>query len=141
MDVDTEHAWDGDPMLAEKLGMWSEFVGPAVSPEIVAVRWGTTIEALRERSARGELLLITLSDGTELLPSNHLTETDVVVGLPLVTQELTKYSPYERVSMCSWLSSGHPELDGLSPLEWLKQGNDSEMARLVAERDVSRWLQ
>lgn len=41
----------------------------------------------------------------------------------------------------SWASSGHPELEGLSPAQWTGDGRDPETLAEVAERDASRLAQ
>jgi hypothetical protein len=41
----------------------------------------------------------------------------------------------------SWCVGPHPELDGLSPVQWAAQGRDARTLRLVSERDAAGFAE
>lgn len=127
-------------MLASAHAAWENVLGPLLSSAQVRellggvsrqrvdelVR-GRRLIGLRERSSRRRYPLFQFEDGR---PSE-----------PLVRAFYTVNEGLDEWSAASWCVHSDPALDGKSPVQWAKAGEDPERLARIARQDARRFAQ
>ena len=124
---------------------WSRLVGDRIDTSEAAELLGVTRQALSKRQTSGTLLGLP-GRGTTWYPTWQLdidkqeirTEVRHIIGA--FRDSLGKEA--DPFLIASWASTAqHEDLDGLSPAEWLAQGNDPGDLRQAAQRTAERLAQ
>ena len=96
-------------------------------------------QAVMDRVRRRTLLGLKTADGKWVYPVAQFTpRNEVVDGLAEILQGFDP-TQVDDWTLAGWLASDTPALDGLSPLDWLRQGRDVT-AVLTLARDAARRL-
>lgn len=120
---------------------WNE-LGPFYSSAKVAkLLGGISRQAVADRRARGTLLGLKTADGAWVYPDFQFDEHHAVLpGLAEIVKVLAS-SGVDEWTLASWLTSPMRSLDDLSPIEWLRRGEDQATLRAVAEDAARRFAQ
>lgn len=147
-EIDADEARELGTMAAEEAiasARWSRLVGDRIDTSEAAELLGVTRQALSKRQISGSLLGLP-GRGTTWYPTWQLDiekkeirpEVRHIIGA--FRDSLGKEA--DPFLIASWASTAqHEDLDGLSPAEWLAQGNDLEDLRQAAQRTAERLAQ
>lgn len=147
-EIDADEARELGTKAAEETiasARWSRLVGDRIDTSEVAELLGVTRQALSKRQTSGSLLGLP-GRGTTWFPTWQLdidnkeirSEVRHIIGA--FRDSLGKEA--DPFLIASWASTAqHEDLDGLSPAEWLAQGNDPEELRQAAQRTAERLAQ
>lgn len=144
LDVD-EGSIDADPaelgrrvaLLVAARGRWEAQLGLLLSSTDFQRSTGLSRQALSQAVESGRVLRLTTQAGKTCYPAFQLDESGrVLTGLrPVLAAFAGRVrSPW---TAASWLTSPQPELDGATPVDFLRAGGDSELARRLADRVVT----
>ncbi|WP_262273428.1 hypothetical protein [Microvirga yunnanensis] len=100
--------------------------GTLAAPE-AARMLGTDVVTLQELAAEGAIIALPLPGGTAY-PACQLEIGGMVAGLSEALRSMPIRSPWMRLE---WLLTGHPALDGASPIEALRRGDVTEVMQLA----------
>ena len=118
----------------------AELVEPVWSAAWASQALEVTPEELQGRQRAGLLLAVALIDGDEVYPvfqfQNHGGQTQVKPGLQPLLRALREYDPW---AVAVLLKTPSPELQGMTPLEWLSTGGDPEAVALLGEAVAREW--
>lgn len=129
VDVD-ERPDDTDPTLdyASKL---ADIRATSLTPAIVAQRLGITPGRVRQMIHERSLYAIP-TDGRLHVPVYQLTGQTLVPNIARVNHATADLDP---VSVHRWLTTADPDLEDMTPLDWLRAGRDiAAVLRVVPER-------
>lgn len=119
--------------------IWGEAVGERWDTTETAEFLGVSRQALHDRIRRGTLLGLP-GRGTTWFPTWQFERTERQVR-PVVPQLLTVFSrltqPLQPVEVASWARQRRPELDGLSPADWIAGGRPDADVLTVARRSAA----
>ena len=124
---------------------WSRLVGDRIDTSEAAELLGVTRQALSKRQASGSLLGLP-GRGTTWYPTWQLDIEKKEIR-PEVRHIIGAFRDSlgegaDPFLIASWASTAqHEDLDGLSPAEWLAQGNGPEDLRQAAQRTAQRLAQ
>lgn len=124
---------------------WSRMVGDRIDTSEAAELLGVTRQALSKRQTTGSLLGLP-GRGTTWYPTWQL-DIDKKAIRPEVRHIIGAFRDSlgegaDPFLIASWASTAqHEDLDGLSPAEWLAQGNELEDLRQAAQRTAERLAQ
>jgi hypothetical protein len=120
---------------------WSE-IGPFYSSSRVAqIFGGISRQAVADRRGRGTLLGLQTADRKWVYPAFQFDErNNVLEGLSELLKVL-RISDADNWTLASWLDSPMRSLDGRSPIEWLRLGNDRGALRTLAADAARRFAQ
>ena len=112
-------------------------VGPFLSDARVSELLRLPVDQLASRQQAGEILGLVTSDGVTVYPVWQFRwrngRVEVKPALVPVLQTLQRFDVW---TVAVLLHTPSPELDGLTPLDWLRRGNQPEtvadLARVVA---------
>ena len=147
-EIDADEARELGTRAAEEAiagARWSRLVGDRIDTSEVAELLGVTRQALSKRQTSGSLLGLP-GRGTTWYPTWQLdtekkeirAEVRHIIGA--FRDSLGKEA--DPFLIASWASTAqHEDLDGLSPAEWLAQGNDLDDLRQAARRAAERLAQ
>lgn len=96
---------------------------------------GVTKQALGSRRTHQSVLAMRAGDGQWLYPAWQFTGDGRVHAV--LTPVLKSLRGLDRWAAGVWLVSGHPDLDGSSPRQALRDGTDPETVARLALRDTS----
>jgi hypothetical protein len=88
-----------------------------------------------------EVIVLPTADSGDRYPAFQFQDGRVSVPLVRAHWVLVKHGGVSPWTAASWASSGHPELEGLSPAQWTGDGRDSGTLAKVAGHDASRLAQ
>lgn len=147
-EIDADEARELGTKAAEEAiasARWSRLVGDRIDTSEAAELLGVTRQALSKRQISGSLLGLP-GRGTTWYPTWQLdidkkeirSEVRQIIGA--FRDSLGKEA--DPFLIASWASTAqHEDLDGLSPAEWLAQGNNPEDLRQAAQRTAERLAQ
>ena len=121
---------DTDPMLDYAVE-FAAIRATSLTPAKVAETLGVTPVRIRQMIRDGNLYAMRI-EGRLHLPSFQLTVRMLVPNIGRVNQEITDLDP---VSAQRWLTTADPDLEGFTPLNWLKAGRGVDaVLKVVPER-------
>lgn len=88
-----------------------------------------------------ELIVLPTSSGADCYPAFQFQDGRPTRPLARAHWTLVKRGLISPWTAASWASSGHPDLDGLSPAQWVGGGGDEATLAEVAEHDAARLAQ
>ena len=88
-----------------------------------------------------EVIVLPTAESGDRYPAFQFQDGRVSAPLARAHWMLVKEGGVSPWTAASWASSGHPELEGLSPAQWTGDGRDPKTLAEVAERDASRLAQ
>jgi len=147
-EIDADEARELGTKAAEEAiasARWSRLVGDRIDTSEAAELLGVTRQALSKRQTSGSLLGLP-GRGTTWYPTWQLdidkkairSEVRHIIGA--FRDSLGKEA--DPFLIASWASTAqHEDLGGLSPAEWLAQGNDLDDLRQAAQRTAERLAQ
>ena len=147
-EIDADEARDLGTKAAEEAiasARWSRLVGDRIDTSEAAELLGVTRQALSKRQTSGSLLGLP-GRGTTWYPTWQL-DIDKMEIRPEVRHIIGAFRDSlgegaDPFLIASWASTAqHEDLDGLSPAEWLAQGNDLEELRQAAQRTAEHLAQ
>lgn len=125
--VPTAHPWD------EQIGPFYDTAG--------LVHWlNVTKQAVSDRVRRSRLLAVTTADGRVLYPARQFADRQLVTGLP-ETLAAFRETPVDGWTIAAWLTIPCSGLDGVTPLDWLRSGNETAPVLQAAQQAAARWAQ
>lgn len=130
-------------MLAAVPGahVYDELVGPFHTTGGVQTLLGITRQAVHERVKRGTLLRVLTSDEVALYPAFQFCGAQVSPPLRRVLATFRE-TPVDGWTVAAWLCVPCPELDDLSPRDWLADTDRDPTAVLaLASEAAARWAQ
>ena len=118
---------------------WNDVLGPFYGPGQIAVYLGgISRQAVADRRARHTLLALKTADGVWVYPAFQFDEHgEVLKGLPALLKVLA--SSLDDWSLAGWLMSPFDSLDGVSPIEWLRRGEELAPLLGLAQREAARF--
>lgn len=132
--VDTEHREAGDQNAIAAV------VGPLWSETRVCQALGITTDALAALRAAGGVLSATTSDGVSVYPVSQFQRRDGAVEVrPDWVPLLQTLSRFDHWTVAVLLKTPAPELDDLTPLDWLRAGHDPEAVADLAVAVAREW--
>jgi hypothetical protein len=117
--------------------------GPFYKSRTVTDLLGCSRQALSDRAARGTVLRTKTADGKDLYPTFRFAGGGAID--PAVRALLKPFQPalaggaIDGWAVAYWITTPHPDLDGLTPLDWIHAGNPSAEAVEQATRAVTAW--
>lgn len=93
-------------------------------------------QAIEQRRRRRNVLALQTSDERWIYPTWQFIDQGVLQGLPEVLNAFGEESSW---SVGTWLTTPREELDGLTAVEWLRQGRDRDVLLRLAHHAASRW--
>ena len=147
-EIGADEAWELGTKAAEEAiasARWSRLVGDRIDTSEAVELLGVTRQALSKRQTSGSLLGLP-GRGTTWYPTWQLDIEKKEIR-PEVRDIIGAFRDSlgegaDPFLVASWASTAqHEDLDGLSPAEWLAQGNDLEDLRQAAQRTAERLAQ
>ena len=147
-EIDADEARELGTKAAEEAiasARWPRMVGDRIDTSEASELLGVTRQALSKRQTSGSLLGLP-GRGTTWYPTWQL-DIDKKEIRPEVRHIIGAFrdslgKEADPFLIASWASTAqHEDLDGLSPAEWLTQGNDLEDLRQAAQRTAERLAQ
>ena len=96
-----------------------------------AARLGISSDAVLGRASENEILLLTTSRGTRLVPESHIREGSMVPGLSNLLVRLSR-APFSPWTKAAWLATPLVSLGMKSPLDFLQSEKDYQLLWDVA---------
>jgi hypothetical protein len=129
------------PRPLPNLSAWGE-LGPFYNSSKVAQLFGgISHQAVADRRGHGTLLGLQTADRTWVYPAFQFDERNhVLEGLSELLKTL-RANDFDDWSLASWLDSSLRSLDGRSPIEWLRLGNDRGVLRALAADAAQRFTE
>lgn len=116
--------------------LMADLVGPFYDSDGVATLLNVPVDALLAAREDGLLLGVQTSDGAWVYPVFQFTGNQVDPGLlPLL--RVFHYSP--PWSTAVWLCTPEEDLDGLTPVAWVRAGNPPDVVTRVARHAAHGW--
>jgi hypothetical protein len=137
-ELDAEALGRRGALLAAAELVWGRQVGRMLSSREVAELLGVSRQAVHERTQRGSLLALRGADGGMLYPAFQFGSSGhPLAGIAEAVRALTPVveTPY---TIAAWFTSSEPELEGLTPSDWLRDGRDPEAVIEQARREAAR---
>ena len=126
VDLD-ERPDDTDPML-DYATEFAAIRATCLTPAALARTLGVT--PVRVRQMIGEKILYAIRIGGRLhIPLFQLADETLVPNIGQVNKAIADLDP---VSVQRWITAADPELEGMTPLNWLKSGRGVEAVLMVA---------
>lgn len=147
-EIGADEAWELGTKAAEEAiasARWSRLVGDRIDTSEAVELLGVTRQALSKRQTSGSLLGLP-GRGTTWYPTWQLDIEKKEIR-PEVRHIIGAFRDSlgegaDPFLVASWASTAqHEDLDGLSPAEWLAQGNDPGDLRQAAQRTAERLAQ
>lgn len=126
-------------LLAVAGELWGQHLGPLLDADQVAGLLGVrSRQAVSDLARRSRLLALDAAAGRKLYPALQFAPNgrpwDELAPILEIFAEVAA-TPY---TTASWLASPNPNLDGKTPLDWLRSGRESEELLQAARRAASR---
>ena len=145
LEVD-EGSIDADPaelgrrvaLLVATRGRWERQLGLLLSSTDFQRITGLSRQALSQAVEANRVLRLTTQAGKTCYPAFQLDESGrVLAGFRAVLSVFADRvrSPW---TTASWLTSPQPELDGATPVDMLRAGEDTDLLRQAADHVVTR---
>lgn len=116
---------------------WGE-LGPFYSTRKVAkLLGGISRQAIADRRKRGTLLGLRTADGVWVYPEFQFDDHHAVLSGLAEILKILRPSGVDEWTLASWLTSPMRPLEGRSPIDWLRRGEDRETL-LTLVRDAAR---
>ena len=129
VDLD-ERPDDADPML-DYATEFAAIRATSLTPAVVARTLGVTPVRVRQMIRDGSLYAIRI-DGRLYVPVYQLAGQTLVPNIGRVNQAVADLDP---VSVQRWITAADPDLQDMTPLNWLKAGRQvGAVLRVVPER-------
>ncbi len=129
VDLD-EHPDETDPML-DYAQEFAAIVATSLTPAALAKALGITPVRIRQMIREGSLYAIRI-EGRWHVPVYQIADQTLVPNIGQVNQAIADLDP---VSVQRWITTGNPDLDDMTPLNWLKAGRDiTAVLEVVPER-------
>lgn len=126
-------------LLAVAGTVWRRHLGPSLNTRQVAELLGVgTRQAVNDRVRRRRLLALPTREGDLAYPVFQFDDRGrpyPALGPVLEAFAASGLSPY---TIGSWLVTAQGALDGVTPVDWLREGRDPERLVTAARRSVSR---
>lgn len=114
----------------------AEAVGPFHDTSGVATVLGVTEQVVEERRAAGTILAVQTSDGVWVYPVFQFGGHEVDPELLPAIHALRDRPAW---SAALWLVTPNDDLDGLSPIAWIRAGRPTVGVTLLAQRTSGAW--
>ncbi|MCP3958725.1 MAG: hypothetical protein GY719_12800 [bacterium] len=121
---------------------WDELLGSFYGPgQVARVLGNVSRQAIADRRRRCTLLGLKTADGHWVYPVFQFDDDHrVLAGLPALLRILTA-SGIDDWSLAGWLTSPLRSLEGLTAIDWLRDGHDPETLAQVTRDAASRFAQ
>lgn len=129
VDID-EQPHDRDPML-DYATEFAAIRATCLTPAALARRLGVTSVRVRQMIREKSLYAIRI-DRRLHIPTFQLADEALVPNISLVNQAIADLDP---VSVQRWITTADPDLQNMTPLNWLKSGRDvNAVIKVTPER-------
>jgi hypothetical protein len=119
--------------------LWADHLGPLLDGKQVQHLLGLgTRQGVHDLVKRRRLLALPGPNGRAGFPAfqfNASGRIEPVLHSILETFAAVVASPY---TIASWFATAQPALDGLRPIDWLRQGGSAELLQEAARRSAAR---
>ncbi len=118
---------------------WSRVVGERVDTATLRQRLGVSRQALDQRVTSGSLLAVP-GDITRWYPTWQFTDSpDGLTVRPVVARIVAAFrdhldDEFAPLTVISWADSPQPELDDMSPVDWIRDDRDDDPIVTAARR-------
>jgi hypothetical protein len=121
---------------------WEDAVGPLLSFSHTRALLGVSRERLDELVNEGSVVALQERSGARRYPAWQFDDS----GRPLVALAAAHWTLVDAGRLSPWTAASwcihpHAELDGRSPRDWARAGDDSDRLADVARRDATRAAQ
>lgn len=120
-------------------------VGPFYDTSGLLSWIGGSRQALSGRVERGRVVACQLESGRWVYPTWQFRDDGTVDDAYITVWRALRGAQSAPVAdpwTCAlWMCAPHPDLDRISPVEWLRAGNDLEPVVTLARQISSRWAQ
>jgi hypothetical protein len=118
---------------------WAKVLGPVYTTGGVReLLGGITRQAVDDRINRGTLFAVTTADRRRVFPAYQFDDRNgPLEGLAEVVAPLRPLA--DEWMIASWLTQPAGELDGRSPVDWLRERRDRDRLDSFTRVTVSRW--
>jgi len=127
--------------LAAAEETWRKGLGTLFTEDEAAELLGTEQSQLKLMEWNEELIVLATANGGECYPAFQFQDGRISRPLAHAHWTLVKEGRVSPWTAASWARSGHPELEGLSPAQWVGYDRDEATLAEVAEHDASRLSQ
>lgn len=125
-------------LLAAAEAVWGRHLGDLLGVKDVQTLLGVgTRQAVHDLVRRGRLLGLPTRDGRTLYPRFQLRSDGR--PYPSLAPVLRAFSEAgaDAWTVASWFATAQPELDGLTPADWLARGGDGDRVVAVARHSAA----
>jgi len=127
--------------LAAAEETWRKGLGTLFTEDEATQLLGTEPSQLELMKWNEELIVLPTDGSGDRFPAFQFQDGQVSLPLARAHWTLVKRGGVSPWTAASWARSGHPELEDLSPAQWMGNGRDAETLAEVAEHDASRLAQ
>ena len=128
-----------DPIPGKALDAWQQALGQLLKEADACARLQVAPETLHRQVRRREMIALPLRDGQAVYPAWQFdTEVEQRHVPARAHVHLARTGQVSAWTAASWLVTPHPELDGASPVAFVRAGGDAAKLLTVAQRDAAR---
>ncbi len=127
--------------LAASESAWRRGLDLDLDTPAMARLLGLSKQAVAKQLAEHRLIGLRTREGGWLLPAWQVIDGRPSRALVEVFWSQVEHGQLSPWTVASWCVTPHPELDGLSPVEWAARRDDADALLLTATRDASVFAQ
>jgi hypothetical protein len=116
--------------------VWEEAVGRLLTVDQLLAALDMGPEQLAGLLDAGDVITLTSHSGAIRFPEFQFADGLPMSSLTRAHRLLVHQGRVSPWSAAAWLTSPHPDLDGLSPAQWASERRDDERLQAVARRDA-----
>jgi hypothetical protein len=120
---------------------WRRHLDLELDTPAMARLLGLSKQAVAKQLAEHRLIGLRTREGGWLLPAWQVIDGRPSRALSEAFWSQVEHGQLSPWTVASWCVTPHPELDGLSPVEWAARREDPEALLLTATRDASVFAQ
>lgn len=117
---------------------WDEQVGPFYDTPGVVRLLGISKQAVADRVRRRTLIATITTNGRHLYPTFQFDRARIVPRISEVAA-VFRSTPADGWAIASWFTTPAVTLNGQTPAQWLRAGNDPDPVASLADDAAARW--
>lgn len=123
-------------LLLDQPSSLTAAVGPVCNTGQAAAWLGVSRQGLHKAINENRILAFQSADGKWLYPTWQFTRAGMLTNA--LQQTLGRLEKWDRFSRAEWLYAENPELDGLSPAQWIEDSRDTPTLLAAAKKAGAR---
>lgn len=120
-----------------------DHVGPFYDTSGLRSWTGTSRQAIHAKVQRNRLISCQLEDGSWVYPvwqfDGRGTAKPALVDVWRELRGPAEHPHADPWTCALWMRAPHPDLDGMTPVEWIEDGRPAEAVLELARYDAARW--